>query len=91
MQVCVCSFGLKERRYTDADMRQAIDKAYGNGVIGLALYSSEIISSLHKTQWQVQIEMGEYRLNDDGEPIGFPDMSKPKITNNNSITITKII
>jgi len=30
--------------------------------------------------WEVEVEMGGYKLNDDGEPIGFPDMSKPKLT-----------
>ena len=34
--------------------------------------------------------MGEYRLNSDGEPIGFPDMTKPRFTNG-KIKVLKLI
>lgn len=85
----------KERRYTEAELRIAIDMARGftfdqhwNKYENHK--TDEIISSLHKTSWKVEIEMGEYRLNDDGEAIGFPDMTKPKVTNN-TIHILKII
>jgi hypothetical protein len=44
--------------------------------------------SQHKS-WEIEVEMGKYRLNSDGEPIGFPDMSRPKLTNG-KIKILKI-
>ena len=40
--------------------------------------------------WTIEVEMGEYRLNSDGEPIGFPDMSKPKFTNG-KLKVTRIL
>jgi hypothetical protein len=40
--------------------------------------------------WTIEVEMGEYSLNSDGEPIGFPDMSKPKFTNG-KLKVTKIL
>ncbi len=40
--------------------------------------------------WKVELETREYRLNSDGESIGFPDMSKPKLTNG-KVKILKLL
>jgi hypothetical protein len=40
--------------------------------------------------FSIELEMGEYRLNSDGEPIGFPDMSKPKLTDG-KVKILKLL
>ena len=37
------------------------------------------IQSLQQTEWDVEIVMGGYRLNDDGEKIGFPSYELPKL------------
>ena len=47
-------------------------------------------AALQNRSWAIEVEMGEYSLNSDGEPIGFPDMSKPKFTNG-KLKVSKIL
>ena len=47
-------------------------------------------AALQNRSWAIEVEMGEYSLNSDGEHIRFPDMSKPKFTNG-KLKVSKIL
>lgn len=46
-----------------------------------------IFESLKQNEWDVEIVMGGYRLNDDGEKIGFPSYELPKLDANGCLIL----
>ncbi len=52
------------------------------------IFSNDILNIL--TELDVRVLMGGYRLNSDGEKIGFPDFTLPKTDDNNCLILKKI-
>jgi hypothetical protein len=51
----------------------------------------EIIQSLQQpTEIEVEIEMGQMKLNDDGQKYGFPDMTLPKLDSNRCLILKRV-
>lgn len=79
---------LNEKKYSEKDMLLAYKEGSYNRV---HKGFKEFIQSLSQPKvFDCLVEMGSMRLNSDGEEIGFPDMTQPKITNN-SIKILKVL
>jgi len=83
---------LSDRRFTLDDMIDCFNSAREYRMKNVFAYDEarDYIQSLQPKSWTIEVEMGEYSLNSDGEPIGFPDMSKPKFTNG-KLKVTKIL
>lgn len=83
---------LSDRRFTLDDMIDCFNSAREYRMKNVFAYDEarDYIQSLQPKSWTIEVEMGEYSLNSDGEPIGFPDMSKPKFTDG-KLKVTKIL
>jgi len=83
--------------FTFEDMRKAI--RFGlNGMYGFRMMekgtieekSDIYIKSLQQpTEIEVEIEMGQMKLNDDGQEYGFPDMTLPKLDSNGCLILKR--
>lgn len=96
---------LNEKNFSEEDLIKAIELACEEGMLiqrtlndkvklpfnRIIEYRKNYIQSLSQPKvFDIEVEMGSMRLNSDGEEIGFPDMTQPKITNN-SIKILKVL
>jgi len=77
----------KDKVFSLEDMRKAYEEGY------LDEHSFEVvIQSLQQpTKIEVEIEMGQMRLNSDGVKIGFPDMKLPKLDSQGCLTLKRIV
>ena len=60
---------LGDKKFSEDDLMEAYSRGQTNSPI----------QSLQQTEWDVEIKMGGYKFNDDGEKIGFPSYELPKL------------
>jgi len=96
----------KDKLYTVEQMKDAFESGENYGKTWSEFYNTDSISRVEaertedfngfiqslqpKTEFEIELQKGQMKLNDDGEEYGFPDMTSPKITNN-TVKITKIL
>lgn len=90
---------MSDKKFSEEDISKAIDFGVhveaGNIDIDYKRYGTkenQFIQSLQQpNEIEVEIEMGQMRLNSDGVKIGFPDMKLPKLDSDGCLILKRVV